>query len=64
MFSRTAHYVTRIFTDKGQLEPGGSGVIRVIPFYYPVPLVVMVIDQQETECLVHLPAAVVAVVVL
>ena len=47
----SAHFrnVTGVFTEERQLESLWSGVIRVVPLRHPVPLVVMVICQQETE---------------
>lgn len=56
----SAHFrnVTRVFTEERQLESLWSGVIRVVPLRHSVPLVVMVICQQETEYRVHRHTAV------
>ena len=50
--------VNRVFTEERQLEPLWSNVIRVVPLSHPVPLIVMVICQQETEHRVHRHTAV------
>ena len=56
----SAHFriVTGVFTEERQLESFWTRIIRVILFRHPVPLVVMVICQQETEYLVHILTAV------
>ena len=56
----SAHFrnVTGVFTEERQLESLWSGVIRVVPLRHPVPFVVMVICQQETEYRIHRHTAV------